>query len=144
MIEKIKNRKLGAISLALISISAMFSVRNFPSIALQGYQAIFFLGIATLFFFFPLALVCAELSSKFPKQGGLYVWVSAGLGKRAGFVASWLEWINNVFYFLAVLVFMSTTISYLFSYNFSKLGMLGLMLGIFWLVTIFNFIDLKY
>ena len=40
-----------------------------------------------------------ELSSRFPDEGGLYVWAKEAFGDFHGFVAGWTYWIYTVFYF---------------------------------------------
>ncbi len=46
-------------------------------------------------------VVINELSSRFPDEGGLYVWAKEAFGDFHGFVAGWTYWIYTVFYFLA-------------------------------------------
>ncbi|TDG95349.1 amino acid permease [Cardinium endosymbiont of Culicoides punctatus] len=149
MPDENKNGKvLGAVSVAMIGISAIFTLRNLPCIADSGYQSIFFFSVAMLLFFLPISMACAELGSRFPKQGGVYIWVSEAFGVRIGFVASWLEWINNTLYFtmiLSLMIFICDHICvHILQTKISKLNQLLLMLGFFWSMTIFNFFPLKY
>ena len=37
----------------------------------------------------PLALVCTELSSAIPDEGGFYPWIERGLGRRWAFLSGW-------------------------------------------------------
>jgi len=55
--------------------------------------------IAALFFFVPGAFVINELSSRFPEEGGLYVWAKEAFGDFHGFIAGGTYWIYTVFYF---------------------------------------------
>ncbi|MGH9750307.1 MAG: APC family permease [Candidatus Polarisedimenticolia bacterium] len=41
----------------------------------------------------PLALVCAELSSRFPVEGGYYRWARMAFGDFVGYLAGWLVWL---------------------------------------------------
>ena len=50
-------------------------------------------------FFVPYGLVINELSSRFPVEGGLYVWAKEAFGDFHGFVAGWNYWIYTFFYF---------------------------------------------
>lgn len=146
--ESKDGKVLGAISVAMIGISALFTLRNLPCIADSGYQSIFFFSVAMLLFFLPISMACAELGSQFPKQGGVYIWVSEAFGARIGFIASWLEWINNTLYFtmiLSLMIFMCDHIcGHIFQSEISRLHQLLLMLGFFWGTTIFNFFSLRY
>ena len=61
--------------------------------------------LAWLAFFVPLAAAVAELSSRYPEQGGVYVWVRRAFGLGHGFICGWCLWVNNLFYFPSVLLF---------------------------------------
>lgn len=77
-------RRLGAKSLALISLAAVLSLRIFPSVAEDGWSSIAYYLLGALFFFLPLALVAAELGTGWPKAGGLYAWVREAFGDSPG------------------------------------------------------------
>jgi amino acid transporter len=136
---------LGTVS---VGISAMFTLRTLPCIADSGYQSILFFCVAMLFFFLPISLACAELGSQFPTQGGVYIWISTAFGTRIGFIASWLEWINNALYFITILSLMIVICTHICDHMFhtalSSWNQLLLMLIFFWSATIFNFFPLKY
>ena len=42
----------------------------------------------------PATLACAELSARFPVEGGYYRWVRMAFGDLVGYVAAWLVWIS--------------------------------------------------
>jgi amino acid transporter len=42
----------------------------------------------------PMALVCAELGSAIPEEGGYYVWVKRALGEYWGFQCGWWSWLT--------------------------------------------------
>ncbi|MCQ2356299.1 MAG: amino acid permease, partial [Methanocorpusculum sp.] len=69
------NKKLGIISLAMINVAAVLSLRNFPTMAMEGWGMIFWYVLFTVCFLIPTALVAAELASTWPKAGGIYAWV---------------------------------------------------------------------
>ncbi len=68
--------------------------------------------IAAVLFFVPGALVIKELSSRFPEEGGLYVWAKKAFGDFHGFVAGWTYWIYTVFYFPGLLLASATMSAY--------------------------------
>jgi amino acid transporter len=43
----------------------------------------------------PMGLVCAELGSAIPEEGGFYVWVRRALGEYWGFQAGWWSWMTQ-------------------------------------------------
>jgi glutamate:GABA antiporter len=56
-----------------------------------------------LFFYVPLALSVIEPSSRYPAEGGPYVWTKKAFGEGPGFIAAWTYWNSNLPYFPAVL-----------------------------------------
>jgi amino acid transporter len=68
---------------------------------------------AWLFFYIPLALSVIELSSRYPAEGGLYVWTKKAFGEGPGFIAAWTYWNSNLPYFPAVLYFAASNALFL-------------------------------
>jgi hypothetical protein len=56
--------------------------------------------IAAVFFFIPQGLAVTELSSRFPKEGGIYFWTKRALGEGHGFLrgGKYCEWGEGVEY----------------------------------------------
>lgn len=100
-------------SLTMITVGSVDSIRNLPATALFGSQLIAFFILGALFFLIPTALVSAELASGWAKQGGVYIWVKEAFGKKLGFLAIWLQWIENVIWYPTILSFVAGTIGYL-------------------------------
>lgn len=61
---------------------------------------------AILVFSVPLILATAELTSRFPQEGGVYAWTGAAFGPFFGFLCGWLYWTCNLPFFSALLYFM--------------------------------------
>jgi amino acid transporter len=108
-----KKHALTVFSLTMITVGSVDSIRNLPATALFGSQLIFYFFLGALFFLIPTALVSAELASGWAKQGGIYIWVKEAFGKRWGFLAIWLQWIENVIWYPTILSFVAGTIGYL-------------------------------
>ncbi len=81
--------ELGIFSVAMVSTAAVFSVRNLPSMAVEGWPLILWYVLGTVLFLAPLALTAAELASTWPRDGGVYDWVAEAFGKRTGFMSVW-------------------------------------------------------
>lgn len=139
------NRVLSVFSLTMITVGSVDSIRNLPATALFGSQLIFFFILGALFFLVPCALVSAELSSTYPEQGGIYVWVKAAFGKRAGFLAIWLQWIENVIWYPTLLSFVAGTIGYLISPDLASdpYFLITVILCSFWGVTALNLLGME-
>lgn len=95
----------------MITVGSVDSIRNLPATALFGSQLIFYFSRRVVFLI-PTALVSAELASGWAKQGGIYIWVKQAFGK-IGFLAIWLQWIENVIWYPTILSFVAGTIGYL-------------------------------
>ncbi len=138
-------RVLGTFALAMISINAILSLRSLPAMASLGPQAISFFILAAVCFLIPSALVCAELSTAIPENGGIYTWVRTAFGDKTGFVAIWMEWANNIIAFPASLATIVATIAYIGfpTLATNKHELFTLMVLILWGTTLYNFLGIK-
>jgi len=138
-------RYLGLFALALINVAAIVSLRNLSFMVEYGISAILFYLAAALCFFIPSALVCAELATAWPQAIGVYGWVARAFGIRIGFLAQWLNWMFSIASFPTVLTFLSVTIAYLIdpALAHNKLFMFYSITGIFWILTLLNFLSIK-
>jgi glutamate:GABA antiporter len=97
-------REMGLWDVFLFNIAAVLGPRWIAAAAHNGTSSISLWVIAAVLFFVPTALVINELSSRFPEEGGLYVWSKEAFGDFHGFVAGWTYWIYTVFYFPGLLL----------------------------------------
>ncbi len=111
--KKESNSKLNIFTLTIMNIVAVVSLRGLPSEAGYGLGAIFYYLFAALVFLIPVALISAELAAAFPEKGGVYRWVGEAFGSRFGFLAIWLQWIQNTIWFPTVLTFSAVSIAYI-------------------------------
>ncbi|HRD68938.1 MAG TPA: amino acid permease [Legionella sp.] len=135
-----KKHSLTIFSLTMITVGSVDSIRNLPATALFGSQLIFYFFLGALFFLIPTALVSAELASGWAKQGGIYIWVKQAFGKRSGFLAIWLQWIENVIWYPTILSFVAGTIGYLInpSLTSNPYFLWSIIVTCFWGATILN------
>jgi amino acid transporter len=124
----------------MITVGSVDSIRNLPATALFGSQLIFYFILGALFFLIPTALVSAELASGWAKQGGIYIWVKEAFGKKSGFLAIWLQWIENVIWYPTILSFVAGTIGYLInpSLTSNPYFLWAVIVSSFWGATILN------
>jgi glutamate:GABA antiporter len=97
-------KEMGFWDVLLFNIATVLGPRWIAAAAHNGTSSISFWVLAAAFFFVPSALVINELSSRFPQEGGLYVWAKEAFGDFHGFVAGWTYWIYTVFYFPGLLL----------------------------------------
>ena len=69
--------------------------------------------IFMLIFFVPQALMCAELATAYPTDGGLNDWVKIAFGTKYGFLVSWMHWTALIFWYASFLTFFSINFTYM-------------------------------
>lgn len=103
--EPALKRELGFRDLALFYVISSLSLRWIATAAASGPSSIAVWLLALVGFFLPLAACVLEMSSRYPQEGGLYVWAQKAFGDFYGFMAAWTYWMSNLPYFSAVLYF---------------------------------------
>ena len=97
-------REMGFWDVLLFNIATVLGPRWIAAAGHNGTSSISLWVLAALLFFVPMAMVINELSSRFPEEGGLYVWAKEAFGDFHGFVAGWTYWIYTIFYFPGLLL----------------------------------------
>jgi amino acid transporter len=125
---------LGVTALAMIDVAAIASPRNLPMMAEYGWGAVFFLAVAIVAFLLPITLVLAELATAWPRGGGVYRWVAEAFRGRAGALAVWCDWAENLVWFPTVLSFTAVTVAYVVDPDLatSRVFLVAVMLVVFW------------
>ena len=100
--------------LTLFYIVSGLSVRWVATAAAAGASTLVVWIFALCGFFIPLAACVLELSSRYPAEGGLYVWTREAFGDFSGFIAAWTYWMSNLPYFPAVLYFGAGSVLFAF------------------------------
>ena len=104
---------MGFWDVLLFNIAAVLGPRWIAAAGHNGSSSISLWVLAAVFFFVPGALVINELSSRFPHEGGLYVWSREAFGDFHGFIAGWTYWIYTVFYFPGLLLASASMSAYI-------------------------------
>jgi amino acid transporter len=95
---------MGFWDVLLFNIATVLGPRWIAAAAHNGTSSMSLWVLAAVFFFVPTAFVITELSTRFPHEGGLYVWSKEAFGDFHGFVAGWTYWIYSFFYFPGLLL----------------------------------------
>jgi amino acid transporter len=103
-------RVMGFRDLLLFYAVTGISLRWIATAAAAGPSSIVIWIGAWFCFYLPLALSVLELSSRYPGEGGLYVWSKRAFGEFSGFMAAWVYWTSNLPFFPAVLYFAASNI----------------------------------
>ena len=106
-------RVLGFRDLVLFYVVTGISLRWIATAAAAGPSSIVIWIGAWFCFYTPLALSVLELSSRYPSEGGLYVWSKRAFGDFSGFMAAWVYWTSNLPFFPAVLYFAASNILFI-------------------------------
>lgn len=132
--------KISTAALVMLITGSIDNIRNLPATALFGTTLIFFFIFSALVFLIPAALISAELSSTWTQEGGIYHWTRLALGKKIGFLAIWLQWINTMVWYPTILSFIAATIAYLLDPALAnnKYYLIAVILVTFWTLTIIN------
>jgi glutamate:GABA antiporter len=105
-------RAMGFRDLVMLYIVTGISLRWIATGATVGASAVVIWLIAWCAFYLPLALSVMELSSRYPQEGGLYVWTKRAFGEFPGFMTGWTYWASNLPYYPAVLYFAASNALY--------------------------------
>jgi glutamate:GABA antiporter len=98
-------RVMGFRDLLLFYIVTGISLRWIATAATAGASAVVIWLIAWCAFYLPLALSVIELTSRYPQEGGLYVWSKKAFGDFGGFISGWMYWTSNIPFFPSLLYF---------------------------------------
>jgi amino acid transporter len=141
-------KALGLWDVVAMNVVAVVGLRWIARSARVGAPSVTLWSLAGGVFFLPLAAALAELSSRDPAQGGIYVWARRAFGPLHGFVCGWCLWINNLFYFPSLLLFGAANAAWLLSGAWpglaeSKAYAVVFVLGWLWLTTALNVVGLS-
>jgi amino acid transporter len=113
---------MGFGDLLLFYVITGISLRWIATAAAAGPSSIIVWAGAWFCFYTPLALSVLELSSRYPNEGGLYVWSKRAFGDFSGFMSAWTYWTSNLPYFPAVLYFAASNVLFIRQVNWQHLS----------------------
>ncbi|HXW61133.1 MAG TPA: APC family permease [Candidatus Acidoferrales bacterium] len=102
--KKQLRRVMGFWDVLLFNVAAVLGPRWIAAAAHNGTSSMSLWVLAATLFFLPSAFVIVELSTRFPSEGGLYIWAKEAFGEFHGFVAGWTYWVYTFFYFPGLLM----------------------------------------
>jgi amino acid transporter len=101
------HREMGFVDLLLFVVITSFGIMWLAKAGEAGPAGITLWVIGAFVFYLPLALCVIVLSSRYPGEGGLYLWSREAFGEFAGFITGWAYWVcilpflPSVLYFIA-------------------------------------------
>jgi len=137
--------KMSVLTLAIMNITAVVSLRGLPAEAEYGLSSIFYYIFAAIFFLIPVSFVAAELATGWPEKGGIFRWVGEAFGPRLGFVAIFLLWIESTIWFPTVLTFAAVSLAFIGpnqkwdqALSANSLYTIITVLAVYWTATFFT------
>ncbi|MFZ0636762.1 MAG: APC family permease [Candidatus Acidiferrales bacterium] len=112
-VSKTPRRVMGFRDLFLFYVVTGISLRWIATAATAGASAVVIWLIAWFAFYLPLVMSVMELTSRYPQEGGMYVWTKRAFGDFSGFLGGWTYWVSNIPYFPAILYFAASCALYL-------------------------------
>jgi amino acid transporter len=98
-------KAMGFRDLVLFYVLTALSLRWIATAAAAGPSSIMIWIAGCLAYFVPLTLCVLELSSRYPEEGGMYLWSKRAFGEFAGFMTGWMYWAANLPYYAGLLYF---------------------------------------
>jgi amino acid transporter len=141
-------KTMGFWDVLLFNIATVLGPRWIAAAGHNGTSSISLWILAAVFFFLPGALVINELSSRFPEEGGLYVWSREAFSDFHGFIAGWTYWIYTVFYFPGLLLASASMSAYIIGGRGAELAqnrtfLLSVSLAMLLVAVLLNIIGLN-
>jgi amino acid transporter len=130
---------MGFGDVVLYFITAGINLQWVATAAAAGPSSLVVWFLAFLTMAVPLAFSVVEMSSRYPQEGGMYVWSKRAFGDFAAFMTGWTYWMSNLPYFPGVLYFAAGNALYIGGDSWRRLSgsplyiiiaaLLGLLLG---------------
>src|SRR5206468_2221993 len=131
---------MGFADLLLFYVVTALSLRWIATAAAAGPSSILMWIAGCVAYFVPLVFCVLELSSRYPDEGGMYVWSKRAFGDFAGFMTGFLYWAANLPYYPGVFYFAAANALYIGSERWQHLtnnrtyfivfALAGLILGL--------------
>src|SRR6266849_5630522 len=102
-------KAMGFGDLVLFYLVTALSLRWIATAAAAGPTSIIIWIVGCVTYFVPLTFCVLELSSRYPDEGGMYLWSKKAFGEFAGFMTGWMYWTANLPYYPGLLYFAAGT-----------------------------------
>lgn len=136
-------KTLGRRDIVLFTVSAILLLDTLAAGASVGASAVFwwlFLGVV---FFVPYALICAEMGTTYPEQGGLYAWIRDAFGRRWASRATWAYWVNTALWIPANVILFTGVFGQMFMPDMPLALQIAMAIALVWITVGLNAITLS-
>ncbi|MGA8533119.1 MAG: APC family permease [Candidatus Tumulicola sp.] len=116
-------RTLGLTDVTLFFVVAGSNLQWVATAAAAGPSSLVVWVLGAFAMFVPLSICVVYLTSRYPEEGGMYVWSKRAFGPFAGFFTGWTYWASNLPYFPALLYFAAGNALFASGSNGGALGL---------------------
>ena len=106
-------KSLTTFLLAMMTLGLIVGIPVAADLAKDGPIGITVILFGFLAAFIPSWLVCSELATMYPHDGGVYLWVKEAFGPRAGFQAIWMQWTDQIVFLTASLSIAAASLTFM-------------------------------
>ncbi len=138
-----KAKNLSLFGFFALTATMVMTVYEYPTFASSGISLVFYLILAGIFWFLPVALCAAEMATiEGWDKGGVYTWAGKSLGEKWGFANIFFQWFQITVGFVTMIYFILGALSYVFDWqalnNDPMTRFIGVMV-VFWGLTFSQF-----
>lgn len=135
-------KTLGRRDIVLFTVSAILLLDTLAAGATVGPSSIFWWLFLGLVFFVPYAMICSEMGTTYPEQGGLYAWIRDAFGRRWASRATWAYWVNTAVWMPAIFILFAGIFRQMFMPDLSLAAQIAIGIVLTWLAVGINVITL--
>ncbi|MBN1288611.1 MAG: APC family permease [Actinobacteria bacterium] len=139
-----RKKTLGFWDLILFTFCAIFGVEAIAASAAIGPSAISWWLICAFGYFFPSGLICAELGSTYPEQGGIYIWIKRALGDKWAARSTWYYWIAQPLWLPAMYIAVAEIIAHMFFPGINLWFQILIGIAMIWITVLINICPLEF
>ena len=136
-------RTLGRKDIVLFTVSAILLLDTLAAGAIIGPSAVFWWIFLGFVFFVPYGLICAELGTTYPEQGGIYAWIRDAFGRRWASRATWAYWVNTALWIPANVSLFSGVFAQIFMPQASLNAQIIMAIALLWVTMAINMLALR-
>ncbi len=143
--DKKDARSLSFVLLVGMTFALIAGVTLAPRIATDGPAALTIIVIGAVVTLIPSGLIASELATAWPHDGGVYLWVSEAFGPRSGFMAIWLQWLDQMVFLPTSLAFVAATAAFVFDQSIAtnRIYLFAVIVFVIWAATLLNMRGLR-
>ncbi|OFX02055.1 MAG: amino acid permease [Alphaproteobacteria bacterium RIFCSPHIGHO2_12_FULL_63_12] len=134
---------LGLPDLVLFTVSAILLLDTLAASASIGASSLFWWLLLGVIFLIPIGLITAELATAYPEEGGLYVWIRRGLGRRWATRAVWAYWVNTAIWLPSIFILFAGVFVRLSGIELTLSQQIGVGIALAWLTALLDILGLK-